>query len=98
MITSLVSELPSPSVVESVGEGLRIVVDAVGLNTEPFTVALGGVRVPSLPVFVGSDVVEAKRLDSEALLRLYGSRSIEPRGDLFGRCRGTLMLASESDS
>jgi hypothetical protein len=55
--------------VDSVGDGLRIV-EPVGLKTDPFTVvALGGVRVPSLPVFVGSDVVDANRFERDALLR-----------------------------
>ena len=48
---------------------------------------------------VDKDVVDAKRFESDALLRRYGKVVSEDNGDLFGGCLvlGTLML-SESDS
>lgn len=75
----------------------------VGEKAEPFAVAVEGVTAPEsggerTSGWVGSEVVEAKRLESEALLRRYDRRDTEASGDLAGRTLGTLLLSVESES
>jgi hypothetical protein len=89
---------------DSAGEGL-LTVDPGGENTDPLSTvlaAVGGVTAPEsvgdrgLP-WVGSEVVEAKRLLREALERRYGRLVTDARGDLAGRVLGKVMGDSESD-
>jgi len=76
-------------------------VEASGEKTEPFTTPAVGVTVPEslgepASEWVGREVVEAKRVDNEALERRYGRCVTEERGDLRGRVLGTWISESES--
>ena len=89
---------------ESAGDGL-LTVDPPGENTDPLTAVLAcvvGVTVPesvgeSALDWVGKEVVDAKRLDSDALERRYGSLAMESRGPFAGRVLGFVMGDSESE-
>ena len=86
---SLVSWLLTHCRVDVAGDAERIV-DPPGEKTEPFAVVSCGVTVPdslgeaAVP-FVGRDVVEANRFESEALLRRYGRFGSEERGERGAR-------------
>ena len=101
-IRSRISLSPLGSRAERAGEG-DLTVDPAGKNTEPLATPVVGVIVPlSLGErgfgCMGRDVVEAKRFESEALERLYGSLVTGARGDFAGLAFGTAMFASPSES
>ena len=75
-----------------------------GENTDPFGGPAVGVTVPDAPgepVAVGSDVVDWKSVERDALERRYGMLDKDARGDLAGFERWpleTCRLVSESES
>ena len=101
-IRSLTSLSPLATLAERAGEG-DLTVDPAGEKTEPLTAVLGGVTVPDslgdwALGWVGRDVVEAKRLESEALERRYERLVTDFKGDLAGLVLGKVMFDSESES
>lgn len=69
---------------------------------EPFTGPAVGVAVPLslpelVPGLVGREVVDAKREESEALLRWEGSAETEDRGERLSR-RGRVVVEVATDS
>ena len=100
-ITSRISLPPVGSRVERLGEG-DLIVEPVGEKVE--APLLIGVIVPESlgdpVVWVGRDVVEANRFESEALERRYGRLAIEARGDFVGLVFefGMVILVFDSSS